>query len=159
MKSHSNSLNEKHIHAKTTFSMQHIDTAQTNLCPHSYEESCSTAHSMLFFPAEISRVDSSLGFFNHAHLHGHRCARAAQSRREAGPSSKEGNGLFPSAAMHVLNYFKYEHKDFKYPISIQIFKTFVSSLKDHFQLAIQILHSTVLRELVYAGFFLQLHAR
>lgn len=38
--------------------MQHIDTAQTNLCPHSYEESCSTAHSMLFFPAEISRIDS-----------------------------------------------------------------------------------------------------
>lgn len=87
-------------------------------------------------------------------LHGHRDARQAQSRQEAGPSSKEGKGLFMSAAMHVLNYyFKCANKDFKFPISIQIFKTFISNLKDHLQLAVHRLYFTVLRQLVYTGFF------
>lgn len=71
--------------------------------------------------------------------------RCKGGTKEAGPSSKEGKGLFISAAMHVMNYyFKYTHKGFKFPISIQIFKTFVSSLKDHFQLAVQRLHSTAI---------------
>lgn len=108
LKSHLSSLNENIY--KATFCTWHVDTAQTNLCPHSYEKSCSTAHSLVFYPSTPKWAELIIftGFLLPCSLHGHRDARVAQSRQEAGPSSKEGKGIFISAAMHVLNYyFKY----------------------------------------------------
>lgn len=126
--------------------MWHVDTAQTNLGPHSRRVSlCCPLLAVLSFPTKMSAIDTFHWVsFTLLTAWAQRC-RDGTSRQETGSSSKEGKGLFPSAATHVVNYFKYVHKDSKFAISIQIFKTFVSSLKDHFQLAVRRLHSTVLQ--------------
>jgi len=122
--------------------MWHVDKVQTNLYPYSYESSCSTAHS---FHTEMSRTGN---FHWVSFILLTAWAQGCKgSTKQAGSRTKQqaGQRAILSAAMHVWNYFKNAHKDFKISISIQIFKTLVSSLKDHFQLAIQILHSTVLQ--------------
>lgn len=70
--------------------------------------------SLLFFLStlEMSRINNShwLSFTQVS------CSLPGDTE-EAEPSNEEGKKLFLSAARHVLDYFKYAHKYFKFPLA------------------------------------------